>query len=112
LQDAWVSDMGITFGLFDQQWRPNGAYPMTPTILEESIFLAMMNADRPIWLYAEDNDYLISGGVSSEWTDAISRAKARARSAQVPVPATAFILAIGLLGLWSQKRGQRSAIMN
>jgi hypothetical protein len=112
LQDAWVSDMGITFGLFDQQWRPNGAYPMTPTILEESIFLAMMNADRPIWLYAEDNDYLISGGVSSEWTDAISRAKARARSAQVPVPATAFILAIGLLVLWSQKRGQRSAIMN
>jgi hypothetical protein len=107
LRDAWASDISLSFGLFDQQWRPNGAYPMTPTILEETMFQAMMHSDRPIWLYAEDNDYLVAGGVATEWIDAINRAKARARSAQVPAPATVVMLATGLLGLLLQHRRRR-----
>jgi hypothetical protein len=101
LRDTWSRDISLTFGLFDQEWRPNGQYPMTPSLLEEALFNAMMLADRPVWLYAEDNNYLVSGGVGSEWTAAISNAKARAiqAQAQVPVPATGLLCLLGLLAM-------------
>ena len=106
LRDTWASAISLSFGLFDQEWRPNGAYPMTPSILEEALFQAMMHSDRPVWLYAEANDYLVPGGVAPVWVDAIARAKDRARIAQVPVPATVFLMALGLLALGAQRRRQ------
>jgi hypothetical protein len=101
LRDTWSSDISLTFGLFDQEWRPNGAYPMTPSLLEEALYQALMHADSPVWLYAENNNYLVPGGVAAEWTTAISNAKARAAQAQaqVPLPGTVILCLVGLIAM-------------
>ena len=97
LRDSWADKITLSFGLFDQQWRPNGAYPMNPALLEEALFQAFMHADSPVWLYAEDHDYLTAGGVGEEWTDAIRSAQSRASIAQqVPEPQTWASMAAGL----------------
>jgi hypothetical protein len=97
LRGSWADKITLSFGLFDQQWRPNGEYPMNPALLEEALFQAFMHADTPVWLYAEDNDYLKPGGVGQEWINAISNAKARAAIAQVPEPSTWLVMLAGLL---------------
>ncbi len=99
LKDSWANKITLSFGLFDQQWRPNGEYPMTPDLLEEALFQAFMHADSPVWLYAEDNDYLRPGGVGAEWVTAIENAKARALVAQVPEPSTWALTLLGLAAL-------------
>jgi hypothetical protein len=101
LRDTWSNDISLTFGLFDQEWRPNGAYPMTPSLLEEALYQALMHADSPVWLYAENNNYLVPGGVGAEWTTAISNAKARAAQAQaqVPLPGTVILCLVGLIAM-------------
>lgn len=106
LQGSWSSKIKLTFGLFDQQWRPNGEYPMNPALLEEALFQAFMHADSPVWLYAENNDYLVAGGVGQEWLTAITNAKARAVIAQVPEPTTwaMWLAGAGALLLWTRKR--------
>jgi hypothetical protein len=97
LRGTWADKITLSFGLFDQQWRPNGEYPMNPALLEEALFQAFMHADTPVWLYAEDNDYLKAGGVGQEWVNAIVNAKARAVIAQVPEPSTWAAMLAGLL---------------
>jgi hypothetical protein len=97
LRNTWADKITLSFGLFDQQWRPNGEYPMNPALLEEALFQAFMHADSPVWLYAEDNDYLKAGGVGQEWVNAISNAKARAVIAQVPEPSTWASMLAGMV---------------
>jgi PEP-CTERM motif len=106
LRDSWAEKITLSFGLFDQQWRPNGAYPMTPALLEEALFQALMHADSPVWLYAEDNDYLVPGGVDPVWLTAINNAKDRAVVAQVPEPETWALCLVGLAGmaLWTRRK--------
>jgi hypothetical protein len=114
LRATWADKISLSFGLFDQQWRPNGAYPMTPALLEEALFQALMHADSPVWLYAEANDYLIPNSVDQSWLTAISNAKERAIVAQapdpsqVPVPAVPLLLAAGLIGLVLHRRRART----
>lgn len=110
LRDTWADKISLSFGLFDQEWRPNGAYPMTPELLEEALFQALMHAEAPVWLYAESNNYLIPNGVDPSWLNAISTAKERAIVAQaidsqVPTLATWLLFVAGVLGLgaWLRK---------
>ncbi len=113
LRNTWADKISLSFGLFDQEWRPNGAYPMTPALLEEALFQALMHADSPVWLYAEANNYLIPNSVDQTWLTAISNAKARAIVAQapdptqVPAPALPLLLACGFVALALQRRAIR-----
>jgi hypothetical protein len=106
LRDSWADKITLSFGLFDQQWRPNGAYPMNPALLEEALFQAFMHADSPVWLYAENNDYLKPGGVDASWINAINNAKARSVIAQVPEPTTWLMWVAGAaaLLLWARRK--------
>jgi hypothetical protein len=106
LRDSWAGQIKLSFGVFDQQWRPNGAYPMNPALLEEALFQAMMHADAPVWLYAENNDYLIPGGVGQDWLSAVTNAKQRAIAAQVPEPTTWLMWLAGVVGLiiWTRRK--------
>jgi hypothetical protein len=109
LRGTWANKITLSFGLFDQQWRPNGQYPMNPALLEEALFQAFMHSDSPVWLYAEDNDYLKAGGAGQEWVNAIVNAKARAVIAQVPEPTTWALWLVGVGGLMAWLRSRRHA---
>jgi hypothetical protein len=110
LRPTWADNISLSFGLFDQEWRPNGAYPMTPALLEEALFQALMHSDSPVWLYAEANNYLIPNSVDPTWLTAISNARERAIVAQapdptqVPLPTVPLLLAAGVVGLALQRR--------
>jgi PEP-CTERM motif len=106
LRDSWANKISLSYGVYDQQWRPN--YPMTPALFEEALFQAFMHADSPVWVYTDNNDYLVPGGVDAVWLTAISNAKARAVIAQVPEPTTwaMWLAGVGALLLWTRKRGK------
>jgi hypothetical protein len=78
----WQQKLALGFGVYDLQWRPD--YPMTPPLLEEAIYQALVHADAPVWLFTEgDHDYLVPGGVDARWMNAVARAKARAHAPPV-----------------------------
>jgi hypothetical protein len=110
LRATWSEKISLSFGLFDQEWRPNGAYPMTPALLEEALFQALMHSDSPVWLYAEANNYLIPNSIDQTWLSAISNARERAILAQapdptqVPTPAIVLLFALGFIAIAVQKR--------
>jgi hypothetical protein len=77
LRPAWPEAIGIAFGVYDLQWKPD--YAMTAAILETTLREALRHADDYVWLFTEGEgprDYLVPGGAGAEWVDAIARARA------------------------------------
>jgi PEP-CTERM motif len=110
LAGSWASRLSLSFGVYDRQWLPN--YPMTPALLEEALFQAFMHADSPVWLYADQNDYLVPGGVDAAWLGAINSARQRALVAQVPEPSVWVMMALGVCGVVGMAgRARRSGVM-
>jgi hypothetical protein len=83
IAQLWRQRIPLSFGVYDLQWKPD--YPMTPQLLEEALYQALLHADAPVWLYSETpaHDYLVPGGVAPEWMQAVERAKQRAQAAKI-----------------------------
>ena len=62
-------DVNISFGVYNQQWKPN--YPMDPLIMRTTLFNALSVTDKYVWYYTQEDDWLVPGQMPETWIDIV-----------------------------------------
>ncbi len=67
LRPLWPANVNISFGTYNL----GNEAPMDPSIMRTTFEYATRRADDIVWLYSEGQDWYVSGGVSTDWINAI-----------------------------------------
>jgi len=76
LRLKWPNEISIAFGVYNRQWKED--YPMNPEIMRTTLENALRIADKYVWYYTEDDNWLIPGEMPVEWSDMVKVVREKA----------------------------------